>query len=48
MTGRTLIRIAAILLALILLALLVPSTMPLALGEAFPTLALTAMGGCIR
>ena len=33
MTGRTLIRILAILVALLLLALCTPSPMPLALGE---------------
>jgi len=48
MTGRTLIRIAALLAALILLALLTPSTMPLALGEDAPAAVQTSMGGSDR
>jgi len=48
MTGRTLIRVLAILAALLLLALCTPSPMPLALGEGAVTQTQSINGGIMH
>lgn len=45
MTGKTLLRIAALLLMLVLLTLLVPSSVPLALSERMPASQCMTSGG---